>query len=365
MRAPLSGVCIADFSELLPGPFLTQALRELGAKVIKIERPPGGDAARQSSPGLFGSVNRGKESLLIDLKTDAGRQEALEIAASADVVVEGYRPGVMGRLGLGYEAVSARNPRVIYLSLTGYGQSGPLRDLPGHDLNYLASAGVTSLCGSPGEPPRHGIGLPIADLGGAVYGLSALLAALFQRERDDIGQYLDVSMTDCMAHWLNPRKGVCHVNGFTALTEQRKVALTRPAYGVFDCRDGAVTIAALEGHFWTRLVSLLEIQEFAGEKYNTIGARTADCARINAAIAEKIAGLTREEALSLLTAADIPASPVLSLAEAEVSGHFQARGLGVASEVGPLTGFPIRLVGMSVSDELRLPAPDNARRAQT
>ncbi len=345
MSGPLEGVRVADFTELLPGPFLTQCLVEMGAEVIKLERPRG-DLVRTVSPGLFGAVNRGKRSLCVDLKTGEGIAEAMEEAAAADVVVEGYRPGVMARLGLGYAAVKARNPKVIYLSLTGYGQDGPLRDVPGHDLNYLANAGMTSLCGAPGEGPSHGVGLPVADLGGAVYGLSAVLGALFQRERQGVGQHLDLSLTDCIAHWMNARRGVFHANGLETLGAQREAALRRPAYGVYPCMDGAVTIAALEGHFWTSLAALLELTEFQGPEFDSVPARTARAEEINAAIAERLAPLTREKALALLLSHDIPAAPVLTVAEADASAHYAARGLAAETCAGRLTPFPVRMAGM-------------------
>ncbi|MBR29052.1 MAG: CoA transferase [Rhodobacteraceae bacterium] len=358
MTAPLSGLRVADFTELLPGPFLTQSLAEMGAEVIKLERPPRGDLVRSVSPGLFGAVNRGKRSRLVDLKDPAQRDAALGLAAGADVVIEGYRPGVMDRLGLGYAAVRARNPRVVYLSLTGYGQTGPLRDVPGHDLNYLATAGMTSLCGAPGGPPRHGIGAPVADLGGAVYGLSAVLAALFQRERTGAGQYLDLSMTDCVAHMLNARKGVFEANGIEDLEGQRAAALSRPAYGVFDVADGAVTVAALELHFWRALVALLGLDDWAGEEFHPTPARVARCAEINAAIAARLAPMTREAAVAKLLAADIPAAPVLSVAEADASAHFAARGLAAPTEAGRLTPFPVRLAGMAPMPAVPAPLDD-------
>ncbi|MEC9435546.1 MAG: CoA transferase [Pseudomonadota bacterium] len=347
MTGPLAGIRVADFTELLPGPFLTQALAEMGAEVVKVERPPRGDLVRTVSPGLFAAVNRGKRSRVANLKDEGDRAAALDLAAAADVVVEGYRPGVMDRLGLGYAAVRARNPRVVYLSLTGYGQTGPLRDVPGHDLNYLATAGMTSLCGAPDGPPRHGIGAPVADLGGAVYGLSAILAALFQRERTGAGQYLDLSMTDCVAHMLNARKGVYAAGGVADLAGQRALALARPAYGVFDVTDGAVTVAALELHFWKALVALLDLADWAGPEFHPTPARAARCAEINAAVAAKLAPLTREAAVAMLLGADIPAAPVLTVAEADASPHFAARGLAVPTASGRLTPFPVRLAGMA------------------
>jgi crotonobetainyl-CoA:carnitine CoA-transferase CaiB-like acyl-CoA transferase len=344
--AALEGVRVVDFTELLPGPFLTQCLVELGAEVVKVERPPVGDPVRQGSPGLFAAVNRGKASLAIDLKSAEGRARALELVGGADVLVEGFRPGVMARLGLGYLALSEINPRLIYLSLSGYGQTGPLAQVPGHDLNYLASAGITALCGEVGAGPQHSFGLPVADLCGAVYGLSAVLAALYQRERTGTGQHLDLALTDCAAHWLNARRGPFHQEGASDLDAQRRLALERPAYGVFACRDGAVTLAALEPHFWRTLVRTLGLDAFAGEIYASIPRRRAAAREINAAIAAKLAPLTRDKAVALLLAADIPAAPVLSPAEAAVSEHHRARGLSRATEAGPLAPFPVRMAGM-------------------
>jgi len=344
--APLQGVRVADFTELLPGPFLTQSLVELGAKVVKIERPHGGDPVRQLSPGLFAAVNRGKASVALDLKSAAGRAHALRIVGGADLLIEGFRPGVMARLGLGYGALAEVNPRLIYLSLSGYGQSGPQAQAPGHDLNYLAAAGITALCGEVGAGPQHTVGLPVADLCGAIYGLSAVLAALYQRERTGAGQHLDLSLTDCAAHWLNARRGPFHHDRVTDLEAQRALALTRPAYGVFACRDGAVTLAALESHFWRALVRTLRLDAFADEAYASVQRRRAAASEINAAIATRLAPLGQSEAVALLLAADIPAAPVLSPAEAAASEHHRARGLSVTTEAGALAPFPVRLVGM-------------------
>lgn len=345
--APLDGVRVADFSELLPGPFLTQSLVELGAEVIKIERPPRGDATRVMLPGLFKAVNRGKKSVALNLKEADGLAQAREIIAASDIVVEGYRPGVMKRLGLDFETLAEAHPRLIYLSLSGYGQSGPLAEIPGHDVNYLSQVGATALCGEPGGPPSHTIGLPIADLGAAVYGIAAVLGALFQRERTGRGQFLDLAIADCMAHWVNPRRGPYRDFGLETLAAQREFALTRPGYGVFPCRDGAVSIAALEEHFWKALVDELGLDRFAADAFASRAARVAACAEINAAIAAAIAPMTREAAVARLLARDIPAAPVLTPAEAAASDHFAARGLAVETEAGPLTPFPVRLRGMA------------------
>ncbi|MBN4747288.1 CoA transferase, partial [Pandoraea nosoerga] len=153
-------------------------------------------------PGLFAAVNRGKQSVVIDLKSEAGRRQFRELVAGADVMVEGFRPGVAQRLGVDYASLAELNPRLIYASLTGYGQVGVMADQPGHDLNYLAASGVLGLLPPP-EPGRpHGIGLPVGDLAGSMFAVVSVLAALMQRQRSGRGQYLDVSITDALSHWM-------------------------------------------------------------------------------------------------------------------------------------------------------------------
>tara|TARA_R110002020_G_scaffold86590_12_gene213797 strand:- start:11475 stop:12566 length:1092 start_codon:yes stop_codon:yes gene_type:complete len=346
VSGPLDGITVADFSELLPGPFMTGAMAEMGARVLKIERPAG-DGLRRSSPGTFEIVNRGKGSVALDLKDEDDRARAVEILREADVMVEGFRPGVMARLGLGYDAMAAVNPGLVYISLSGYGQTGPLVKTPGHDLNYLAQAGVTSLCGRPDGPPEHSFGLPVADLGGGIYGLASVLAALLQRATTGRGQHIDLSITDCLAHWVNPRRGVYNVNHVEDLQAQREVALVRPAYGVFACRDGAISIAALEDHFWRALCAALELGAFDDPELAGLAARRGRAQDVNAAIAAAVAPMRRDEAMDLMIRHDVPASPVLTVNEATASEHFAARELIVETACGPAVPFPVRLDGMS------------------
>jgi len=337
----LEGVVVADFSELLPGPFLTQCLVDLGASVIKVERP-GGDNARTSAPGVFAAVNRGKTFRALDLKTTAGLAAARALVATADVLVEGFRPGVMARLGLGPDELCAQFPRLIYLSLSGFGQAGPLAAVAGHDVTYAASSGVLALAGEPGSSPIWGPGVPVADLCAATYGLSALLAALYARQRTNRGAFLDVSIRDCLAHWLNPRLGMFTVDGLDDLPQQRAAALERPAYGVFRCADGPIALAALEDHFWQRLVAALHLDAWAADTYGTLAARTAATSAINSAIGRELQSYTTTEAVSLLAAAGVPTSPMLEPREA-VESVRQAYPGKVADDktAGPLLHFPI------------------------
>jgi len=341
MPGPLDGLRVLDFSELLPGPFLTGCLAEMGAQILKVERPPAGDPVRRMSPGVFGAVNRGKESVLIDLKQAEGAEHARKLARQADVLVESFRPGVMGRLGLGHADLAVLNPRLIYVSLSGYGQDGPYAAVPGHDLNYLSVAGVKAI--SSGSA-----GVPVADLCGSVYGLAGVLAALVQRGVTGRGQHLDVSLAECALHWLNPRLGRFAGAGATTLEAQRAMATARPAYGVFACRDGrAISIAALEDHFWSRLLGAMDLAAFATPDHARMALRVPATEAINALIATRCAAEDSEELLARLLAADVPAAPVVAPGEVAGFPQFVARGAMQDSEIGPLARFPVRLEGMA------------------
>jgi crotonobetainyl-CoA:carnitine CoA-transferase CaiB-like acyl-CoA transferase len=255
----LQGIRVLDLSRLLPGPFLTMILADLGADVVKIEDPRGGDYMRQVPPakgglsGRFLAVNRGKRSVVLDLKAAAGRDALLRMAARADVVVESFRPGVMDRLGVGYAALAAANPGIILCSISGFGQTGPYVDRAGHDLGYLAVAGVLAM-GGPADGPPMMPGVQIADLaGGSLWGATAILAALVGRHRTGHGAHLDISMTegalallaaelgnlDC---GLRATRGIARLNGGFA------------CYGVYRTKDDRyLAVGALEPKFWLAL----------------------------------------------------------------------------------------------------------------
>lgn len=344
MTPPLEGIVVADFSELLPGPFLTQSLAELGAEVVKIERPPHGDATRTLAPGVFTAVNRGKSSVLADLKDPAQAKRAREVIARADILVEAYRPGVMTRLGFDYPALAPAMPRLIYVSLTGYGQTGPMAMFPGHDVNYLATGGAIALSGRVAGLPAHAFGLPAADLCAATYALAAVLAALVQRARTGNGQHIDVAMADCVAHWMNPRLAQFDDAGLSTLAAQRKDALVKPGYGAFACADGAtITIGALEDHFWLRLCGVLDLAPFDGVAFADFAQRVMSAGAINARLAEAVGRLMAADVVSRLRAADVPVAAVVSPGDLPGHPQFAARRL---YDCG-LARFPVRLAGMA------------------
>ena len=244
----LQGIKVLDFTMLLPGPYATLRLSELGAEIIKVE-PPMGDPARYLGDGVvFLANNRNKNCVVLDLKTETGITRALHLAQSCDVIVEGFRPGVANRLGIGYDAVREINPEVIYCSLTGYGQSGPMRDLAGHDLNYLAVSGVL-------DQLRDPAGIPVvptvqfADLLGGVVAVEAILSALVQRQRIGGGQYLDISMTDALIGLLTNHLLIEGKTGYGHGVEVLSGSVL--CYHLYKTHEGRyMSLGALEPKFW-------------------------------------------------------------------------------------------------------------------
>jgi crotonobetainyl-CoA:carnitine CoA-transferase CaiB-like acyl-CoA transferase len=353
--APLAGLRVLDLSELLPGPFMTQSLVELGADVIKVERPPQGDPIRRAAPALFVAVNRGKRALCVDLKTEAGLATMLALADGADVMVESFRPGVIARLGLDWPRLQQRNPRLVLASLSGYGSTGPRALWPGHDLNYLAAAGVVGMA-MKDEVTSPSFGVPVADLAGATYALAAVQTALLHRVRSGRGQHLDISLTHCVAHWMNPRLAALHDAG-GEVNRARRAVQQRPAYGTFICRDGrALTVAALEDHFWQALVRALPLPAYADPAYARYPARAAAAADINAAIALELRRQDCQAALHGLASADVPVAEVVALDELATAPAHADCGMFVDTAAGPLLRFPVRLAGVSAS-LATLPAP--------
>lgn len=348
----LQGVRVLDLTELLPGPFATQMLADMGAEIIKVERPSVGDNGRVLRPGTFLMVNRGKKSITIDLKTAAGREVLLRLAKSADVLMEGYRPGVVQRLGIGYEVVSAANPGIIYASLSGFGQNGPLRDQPGHDLNYNAVAGVVALCGSPDRPPEHVVGVPLADLSGSLYAVTSVLAALLLRRTTGKGQYLDVALTDTALSLVGPRLGAYQdTPGFS-----RKDLLRRPGNAVYETSDDRyIAIGAIEDHFWQRLVGVLGVPALSDARYRKARERWQHADVIGPMIGARIRERPHDEWVRLLRENDVPVTTVSDLGSLFEHPHFKARGMFLQGEGIRYVNYPVPMEGV---DTARLqPAP--------
>lgn len=272
LSTPLAGTRVLDFTRLLPGPFATLWLADLGADVLKVEERSGGDWVRAIPPdvdgsgALFHALNRNKRSIAIDLKTPGGPDVLRRLVESADVLVEGFRPGVMDKLGVGYETLRDVNPRLVYCAITGYGLDGPLRDRAGHSANYESYAGTLGVTGRADGPPVLP-GVPIADLVGAISAVSGILAALLARERTGRGTLVDISMTDStfslMALHLAP-----HLAGQPGGPRRGEVQLTgaHPNYAVYETADGKfLSVGSIEPKFWAAFCGAIERPDLVGE----------------------------------------------------------------------------------------------------
>jgi crotonobetainyl-CoA:carnitine CoA-transferase CaiB-like acyl-CoA transferase len=254
---PLKGLTVLDLTRLLPGAVATQYLAEHGAEVIKIEQPGDGDYARTMNPVVFARTNAGKKSVVLDLKQDAGKQALLQLTARADILIEGFRPGVMARLGLAYSDLSAINRRLIFVSLSGYGQSGHYAGLAGHDINYIALGGVLNL-NLPVIP-----GVLIADLvGGAMQSIIGILMALHERTTTGLGQHVDVSMLAAVESLLTIPLATFAETGREPVPGGETLSGRYACYNVYECKDARwIAVGALEPKFWTTLCRQLRCEE--------------------------------------------------------------------------------------------------------
>ncbi|MGE7778899.1 CaiB/BaiF CoA transferase family protein [Peribacillus sp. NPDC097264] len=260
----LSGITVLDLSRLLPGPYCSLMLADYGAEVIKIEEPGFGDYIRWGKPDIEGigarhlTINRNKKSVELNLKSEEGREIFKKMAEKADVVLESFRPGVMERLGISYDDISSINEGIVYCSLTGYGQTGPYRHLPGHDMNYIGYSGVLGLIGQrEGKPVVPGV--QIADIGGgALMALSGICMALFHKERTGKGQYIDVSMMDGAVSWLYASASEYFASGDVPERAKTRLSGKFACYGVYETKDNKyLSVGALEEKFWKRLCELV------------------------------------------------------------------------------------------------------------
>ena len=339
MSRPLQGIKVVDFSTLLPGPLCTLLLAEAGAEVIKVERLGGGDEMRSYTPRVgqdsvnFALLNRGKRSVALDLKTQKDR--IIPLLREADVLVEQFRPGVMDRLGLGYAALKAVNPGLVYCAITGYGQHGPRAQVAAHDLNYVAESGLLSL-GAPVVPPAL-----IADIAGGAYpAVMNILLALRQRERDGCGCKLDVSMSDNLFTFMYWALGEGERTGAWPDAADALVTGGSPRYQVYRAADGRYIAAApLEDRFWDNFCATLSIPKDAS---------TAD-------VSKRIAEKASEDWRRIFAGKDVCCAIVATLQEALADPHFRARGLfahQVLTDAGPVTAVPV-----PIDPAFRDPAP--------
>lgn len=358
----LKEIRILDLSRLLPGPYATQLLADLGAEVIKVERPPEGDYARLMPPytalgtermegavfagAVFWRNNRGKKSIALDFYNAQGREILLRLCEQADALIESFRPGVMAQHGLDYASVRARNPRLIYCSLSGYGQTGPYRDRAGHDLNYLALAGILKMNGASGAAPV----LPavqIADLAGGMSAALQIAAALVEREKTGAGKFLDIALFDAATDWMQTVLGACY-RAENANPRRGATPLTGayPCYNIYETADGEyMSLGALEPKFWRTFCAGIERTDLFDRQFD------ADSIAV---VGEIFKQRTRAEWTRYSEQTDCCLEPLLEVGEALAHPRVTARDLareeGAVPRLGEHTREILQGAGYSASE---------------
>jgi alpha-methylacyl-CoA racemase len=353
---PLSDVRVLDLSRLLPGGFCSQLLADFGADVVKVEDTGMGDYVRWAPPyygeeehqalgtrsALYLSLNRNKRSIRLDLKSEGGREALLRLVRSRDVVLESFRPGVLDRLGVGYERMRERNPALVYCAITGYGQTGPYTQRAGHDMNYLGLIGLLGLTGEPDGRPIQSAG-QIADLGGgALMGAFGIVAALHEARRSGEGQVVDVSMADGALSWLAMVAGAYLCDGEVPRRGGGQLTGRFVCYLPYEAADGWITMGALEPQFWARFCAGVGREELVSKQFETTGSDAW------AEIAEIFRSKTRAEWKAFNDEYDAMIEPVLDIDEALESDLVREREMVVEweqPELGPVRqlGVPVKL----------------------
>jgi crotonobetainyl-CoA:carnitine CoA-transferase CaiB-like acyl-CoA transferase len=343
---PLAGIRVLDFTRVLAGPAASLALADLGAEVLKVESPGTGDDTRTFPPfreevsHYFLSVNRGKKSIVIDLKTDAGVALARDLAAKCDIVIENFRPGVMDRLGLGYEALSKINPRVIYCAISGFGMTGPLRDRPSFDIVMQALSGALSVNGEPGQPPAK-LGIPLGDLVGGINGPISILAALHERNTTGCGRLIDISLLDGMLGMLGYLAQLAFFSGEDPKPQGTQHPNLVP-YGAFPAKDGSIIIACLTNNFWGRICHALGMPEAANDvRFDSIQKRRDNRSQVNEMIATVTREKTVDQLVEILAHHDVPHAPILGIKAALSQPQVVEREMVVETEHQVLGKIPI------------------------
>ncbi len=327
---PLTGVKVVDFSMFVPGPFCSSVLADLGAEVVKVEAI-NGDPGRAYVPVQFRTENRNKRSISVNLKAPESAALIERLAKLSDIAIEGFRPGVAKRLGIDYETLKRHNGRLVYCAISGYGQTGPWRERPGHDVNYVAAAGGLAYPGQWLQPPTRS-SLAIADMAGGSFAATAVLAALHERERTGRGVQLDLSLFEAAFFW-------CAMRHSLAPDADPKAHIF-PVNDVFETKDGRrLTLGILEDHFWNNFLKLAP--ELADEAYATDAKRRANGNELSARLAAVMRGRTADEWAAQLEANDVPYDLCLTPAQAADLPQLRERGGSVALDGERFAPFPV------------------------
>ncbi|TMG74023.1 MAG: CoA transferase [Betaproteobacteria bacterium] len=364
MAGPLSHIRVLDLSRVLAGPWASQNMADLGAEVIKIERPGNGDDSRAFGPpwikdgaardtrdsAYFSSANRGKKSMTLNIALPEGQAIARELAKTADVLIENYKYGDLARYGLAYEDVRALNPRIVYCSVTGFGQTGPYRERPGYDFMIQGMGGMMSVTGEPDDAPGGGpqrAGVPIADIITGMYASIAICAALAHRERSGKGQHLDLALLDSQIALLAYQ----NTNYFATGVPPKRIGNLHPnivPYQPFRCADGDVILACGNDNLYRKFCSAAGCPELASDaRFATNGKRVENRAELTRLLAAIFKKRTKREWLQVLEAAGVPNGPINDVAQVFDEPQVKARGVKIELEHGagatlPLVASPMR-----------------------
>ncbi|HVD02191.1 MAG TPA: CaiB/BaiF CoA-transferase family protein [Candidatus Dormibacteraeota bacterium] len=356
-KGPLDGLRVLDLTRVLVGPYATMLLGDLGAEVIKVERPGDGDETRHVPPlkegesHYFVAINRNKKGMAVDMKAPAGRELLVDLARHCDILVENFRPGVAGRLGLDHETLLAVNPRLVYCSISAFGQTGPYASRAAFDIAIQAISGMMSLTGEPGGPPTR-MGLPMADLCGGLFAVIGILSAIHEREQTGRGQFIDYSMLDGMVGMLMYTATRVFMTG----EDSPKVGtghLGIVPYGAFAASDGHIVIANIGEAFWPKICAAIGRPELAADpRYDSNRKRVSRREEVEALLGEALAERTVAEWDEILERHDVPHAPILEVSEVLANEQVLARGLVTEYEHPRLGRFP------AVGRAIRFPAYD-------
>ncbi|MEA2584662.1 MAG: hypothetical protein QOF33_2747 [Thermomicrobiales bacterium] len=365
-RLPLAGIRVVDLTRVMTGPYCTMMLGDLGADVIKVELPGKGDDTRAWGPPFvegestyFLSINRNKRSIALDLKSEGGCEALWRLIERADVLVENFSPGTCARLGFGWEAAKARNPRLVYASISGFGQTGPSSGRSAYDLILQGMSGMMSITGPVGGPPTK-LGVPIADIGAGMFAAYAIAAALFGRERTGEGQYVDVSMLGGQVALLTYQAGIYFATGQIPRPLGNAHPIVAP-YDTFPTADGYVNVAVGNDGLWRRFCEAVGLETTIDDsRFATNAGRITNLAALYEVIAGALSRLTTAEVVARLDAKGVPCGPINDVAQ--VFADPQTLDQGLKREVAhptlgsvTLTGFPYHL--SSAALDVRLPPP--------
>ncbi len=361
----LDGVKILDLSSALAGPYCTMMLADMGAEVIKVE-PPEGDVSRSWGPpfiegesSYFLSINRNKKSIVINLKSEKGKEIVLKLAEKCDVFVENFRPGVAKRLGVDYETVKKVNPKIIYCSISGFGQEGPYRDYPAFDQILQGMGGLMSITGEPGRPPVK-VGIPITDIAAGMFAAYGIVCALFYREKTGKGQYVDVSMLDSQVAWLTYQAGRYFATGEIPGPIGSGHPLIVP-YQAFKTKDGYINIAAGNDNLFRSLCKVLGVEHLADDpRFNTNPKRVENREELVKILEEIFVQKATGEWLELIRKAGVPCGPIYNVADVVNDPQVLFRKMVVEIDHPKsgrikVTGVPVKL--SESPGDVRLPPP--------